>query len=107
MARPQEFNRNEVLKSAMDVFQRQGYGATTVPDLVAATHLQPGSLYGAFKSKKGILLEALRMYADEVGAYVNPVFSSSDSALDGVRQLLLQMTGVCAGEQGRRGAVAV
>ncbi len=107
MARPQEFDRNEVLKAAMDVFHQQGYGATSVPDLVAATHLQPGSLYGAFKNKKGILTEALCLYADETAAYINRIFASSDTALGGVRKFLLQQTDVCKGESGRYGCLMV
>ena len=107
MARPQEFDRNEVLKAAMDVFHQHGYGATSVPDLVAATHLQPGSLYGAFKSKKGILKEALCLYADETSAYLNQLFASSDTALGGVRNFLLKQADVCTGEDGRYGCLMV
>ena len=107
MARPQEFDRSEVIKLAMDVFHRQGYGATTVPDLVEATRLQPGSLYAAFKNKKGILMEALQTYTDESVDNLNQTFSTSDTALGGIRKFLLQMVDLCKGEEGRYGCLMV
>jgi TetR/AcrR family transcriptional repressor of nem operon len=59
MARPAEFDRNDVLNKAMDVFWRTGYTATSVSDLVHATNLKPGSLYAAFNSKRGLFLEVI------------------------------------------------
>jgi len=105
MARPQEFDRTEVLKSALDIFQRQGYGATTVPDLVKATRLQPGSLYAAFKNKKGILNEALQMYADGGISYLNKLFDDSDSAIEGIRNFVIQSGRSCEGELGCHGCL--
>lgn len=52
MARPQAFDQQQVLQNAMELFWRQGYASTSVRDLTEATRLQPGSLYGAFKSKR-------------------------------------------------------
>ena len=62
MTRPAEFVRDEVLHRAMETFWRQGYKATSMKDLTRATGLQPGSLYGAFKSKRSLFLEALETY---------------------------------------------
>jgi TetR/AcrR family transcriptional repressor of nem operon len=51
MARPQAFDQQQVLQNAMELFWRQSYASTSIRDLTEATKLQPGSLYGAFKSK--------------------------------------------------------
>lgn len=63
MARPAEFERNDVLNKAMDVFWRTGYTGTSITDLVQATNLKPGSLYGAFKSKRDLFIEVIDTYS--------------------------------------------
>ena len=62
MARPREFDEEEVLDRALDVFWRRGYGATSVEDLTAATGLGRGSLYAAFGDKETLFLTCLRRY---------------------------------------------
>jgi TetR/AcrR family transcriptional regulator, transcriptional repressor for nem operon len=55
MPRPREFEPDEVLDSAMRQFWERGYRATSVDDLVRATGVKPGSLYGAFPGGKHAL----------------------------------------------------
>ena len=64
MARPAEFNRDDVIEKAMNVFWRTGYASTSISDLVSATSLKPGSLYGAFKSKRDLFIEVVDTYAE-------------------------------------------
>lgn len=60
MARPRSFDEQQVLTQCGDMFRRQGYDATSVDDLVAATGLKRGSLYQAFGSKQGVFLSVLQ-----------------------------------------------
>ncbi|MDF7663492.1 helix-turn-helix domain containing protein [Bifidobacterium sp. ESL0763] len=60
MARPRSFDEHQVLARCGEMFHRQGYDATSVDDLVAATGLKRGSLYQAFGSKRGVFLAVLR-----------------------------------------------
>lgn len=62
MARTREFDEEEVLERALEVFWRRGYGATSVEDLTVATGLGRGSLYGAFGDKEALFLTCLRRY---------------------------------------------
>lgn len=48
--------------AAMDVFWRQGYERTSVPDLAAATGLSTSSLYNAYGSKLGLFTTVLERY---------------------------------------------
>ena len=57
-----EFDRAAVLEKAMQAFRSKGYAGTTMQELVAATGLHPGSLYGAFGNKRGLLLAAVDHY---------------------------------------------
>ncbi len=62
MARPAQYNCNEVLWKATLLFWEKGYRAVSIADLVQATGLQPGSLYGRFGSKEGLFLECIEHY---------------------------------------------
>jgi TetR/AcrR family transcriptional repressor of nem operon len=67
MARPRQFDPEEVLDRSMHAFWERGYHETTVDELVNATGLQPGSLYNAFPGgKHGLFLEALARYSNLV-----------------------------------------
>lgn len=70
MGRPAAFDRDDVLERATELFWRQGYLATSVSDLVEATALKPGSLYNAFDSKQGLLLETIDRYGERTLARV-------------------------------------
>jgi TetR/AcrR family transcriptional repressor of nem operon len=52
MAGVKQFNREDVLNRAMDVFWRWGYESTSIEDLVEATGIDRGSLYNTFGNKE-------------------------------------------------------
>lgn len=62
MARPRQFDETEAIESLMKVFWEKGYEATSMQDLVAASGLLKGSLYGAFGDKHALYLAALKHY---------------------------------------------
>ena len=68
MARPREFDPDQAIDKAIEVFWRQGYKATSVQDLVEATGVQRGSLYAAFGSKAGMFDAAMDRYMAEYSA---------------------------------------
>ena len=64
MARPREFNQDEVLEKAMHLFWEKGYEATSVQDLVARTGVKGQSLYNVFGNKHDLYLKALERYRE-------------------------------------------
>ncbi|WP_374375087.1 TetR/AcrR family transcriptional regulator [Dongia sp.] len=62
MARPREFDIDEALEGAMNVFWAKGYEGTSLPDLLDAMKIARGSLYKAFQDKRSIYLAALDRY---------------------------------------------
>jgi AcrR family transcriptional regulator len=67
--RPRSFDPDEVLDKARAVFWNQGYAATSLDDLAAATGLNRPSLYAAFGDKHGLYMAALRRSRTEgIGA---------------------------------------
>lgn len=64
MGRNKEFNIDEALDNVMEAFWKKGFKETSLNDLMEATGLQKGSLYGAFESKENLLLLALEKYGE-------------------------------------------
>lgn len=64
MARPREFDPDNVIEKAMHVFWEHGYQDASMPDLLDGMGLTRGSLYKAFKDKKTLYLKVLECYED-------------------------------------------
>jgi AcrR family transcriptional regulator len=62
MARPREFDEDEVLGAALRVFWEKGYEGTSLSNLLEVTGLTKSSLYKAFGSKEGLFWRAVERY---------------------------------------------
>ncbi len=62
MSRTIDFNKEEIIDKAMQVFWEKGYDGTSLKDLQSATGLLKGSLYNTFKSKENLFLLCLNKY---------------------------------------------
>ena len=62
MARPIEFDRSRAIRAAIFLFWRQGYLATTLPQLLDAMGIGRSSFYAAFKDKRSLFIEVLDQY---------------------------------------------
>lgn len=58
--------RDLILEAAIDLFHERGYPATGVDDIGKAVDVSGPAIYRHFSSKEEILLEAIRLAADEV-----------------------------------------
>jgi AcrR family transcriptional regulator len=63
MAGARQFDEQEVIGIALDVFWRKGLHDATMQDLAAATGVLRGSLYNAYGDKEAIFLRAFDRYA--------------------------------------------
>lgn len=63
MARPKGYNHDEAVQRAVELFQRQGYQATSVRDLLTHLQLSSSSFYAAFGGKEQLFLESLKAHA--------------------------------------------
>lgn len=107
MPRSPEFDRDEVVEAAQSVFWDRGYSQTSVADLVQATGLNPGSLYGAFGSKKGVFLEVLEVYNRDFTRRVRLLSEHESGALAGLITILDAIIDGAVTGQDRRGCLAV
>lgn len=67
-ARRPSNRRDLILEAAIDLFHQRGYPATSVDDIGKAVDVSGPAIYRHFSSKEDLLLEAIRMAADEVHA---------------------------------------
>nr|WP_314545421.1 TetR/AcrR family transcriptional regulator [uncultured Massilia sp.] len=105
--RPREFDLDDAVRDAMDVFWDHGYEGASLPDLIEGTGLSRGSLYKAFGDKKGLLLTALDLYMAQGLKATADLLSQPGPVKDAVRASLLRYAGLSAGEAGRRGCLVV
>ncbi|MFD3307205.1 TetR/AcrR family transcriptional regulator [Streptomyces sp. NPDC058694] len=85
--RPREFDKEQTLARALELFWSRGYGATSVQDLVDALAVERGSLYGAFGDKRRFYLDAVRLYWE---VYERHLTTALDTAplLPALREIL-------------------
>lgn len=74
MARPREFDEEQVLLRAIELFWEQGYETTSMRDLAQAMGLTTASVYNAFGDKRAVYRRALDFYVqlsfgDRVGRF--------------------------------------
>src|SRR5690349_21698419 len=101
MARPKDFNRDEVLKRAMLVFWEKGYEATSTEDLLRAMGIGRQSMYDTFGDKRRLYLEALERYQAESGASLIERLQAGESPLLAIEQTLLAVASESPAERAR------
>lgn len=62
MANTKKFNETKALEAIVHVFWQQGFAATSVDDLVAATNVKRQSLYNTFGNKEAMFVAAFAHY---------------------------------------------
>lgn len=82
---PKQFDREEALSRAVEVFWTQGYGGTSIEDLLEAMELSRSSMYSTFGDKKALFLEALQVWIDDQIAQFVETLRGSGSLVDRVR----------------------
>ena len=96
--RSAEFDRETVLRSAMEAFVSKGYSKTSMQDLKAATGLHPGSIYCAFENKRGLLIAALGQYRDDKSREFETLFKEQENVFYGLNRYLDSVVDECEKE---------
>jgi TetR/AcrR family transcriptional regulator, copper-responsive repressor len=63
--RPRQYDPDQALEDAAETFWNNGYAATSLDDLAAATGMNRPSLYAAFGDKSDLYLKTLEHYRDK------------------------------------------
>jgi TetR/AcrR family transcriptional repressor of nem operon len=105
MARPKEFNPDDAIEKAMQVFWHKGYEATSMEDLLEAMDLNRGSLYDTFGDKRQLFLKVMDRYCH---GFVGEKFLLLDQpgpALATLRRFINDMIEGALGDPQRRGCL--
>ncbi|MGP7816546.1 TetR/AcrR family transcriptional regulator [Niallia sp. 01092] len=87
MARNKEFDENEVLRKAMELFWIQGYEKTSMQDLVKYMGIHRRSLYDTFGDKHTLFIKALDHYNEIIRTRIENEVNQLESVKDAIRQL--------------------
>lgn len=88
MARTKEFDPDAALQSALELFWRRGYEATSMADLVEALGIGRASIYATFGNKHELYLKALERYAKTQNPRLLAELSQPGPALPAVRAVV-------------------
>src|ERR1700760_3616692 len=72
--RPRAYQPEVALAKALDLFRKDGFAATSLDDLSAATGMNRPSLYGAFGDKRELFIKSYRRYRDDARAALIDIF---------------------------------
>lgn len=103
LARPREFDVDQTLERALQVFWAKGYEAASLDDLCGSTGLGRSSLYAAFGDKQGLYLSALERYEAAALARIDAALASRVSPRDGIAAFVDRIIEDIVAGPGRRG----
>lgn len=86
MIRPREYDREEVLEKATDLFWERGYEGTSIHNLVAATGLNTRSMYNEFGDKEGLFLACIDHYVTESLSDLGKILTKQPLGLNNVEE---------------------
>src|ERR1700680_3717129 len=72
--RPRAYQPEIALGKALDLFRKDGFAATSLDDLAAATGMNRPSLYGAFGDKRELYIKSYQRYRDDARAAMRDIF---------------------------------
>jgi len=107
MARPREFDVDEALDRATDVFWKRGYEATSVQDLVDALGVNRASLYGTFGDKAQLFSAVLDRYGRQVNGLVERALAPPASGAEAVRAWFQELNRMVTQPGGPRGCLLI
>lgn len=105
--RPREFEVDQAVRKARDVFWDRGYHDASLPDLLEGMGLSRGSFYKAFGDKRGVFLRALDLYIEDALRDVGEILGAEGSPKSAIRNALLRNADQSYGAVGLRGCFAV
>ena len=88
MARPRNFDEDQVLDGAVAMFREHGFEGTSVPELTAKLGICRQSLYKTFGDKRNLYLKALESYGRREVDGKLAMLEAEGSPLENVRTLI-------------------
>src|ERR1700712_4072155 len=107
MARTKDFDENEVLGKAIDVFWHKGYNGSSMQDLVDGLGISRSSLYDTYGDKHTLFIKALESYESTSSGQMCRIIGSDRPAKETIRKLLEMIVSGLLDDQAHRGCFMV
>ncbi|MFC3157338.1 transcriptional regulator, TetR family [Chryseobacterium arachidis] len=90
MARTKEFNEDQVLDKAIEIFWYKGYNGTSAQDLVTHLGLSRSSLYDTFGDKQKLFVASLKKYQKQSQDQIVELFDTSENIKETLQNIFKQ-----------------
>jgi TetR/AcrR family transcriptional regulator, transcriptional repressor for nem operon len=107
MARNRQFDPDEALEKAMNVFWSKGYANTSIEDLVNATGVNRYGLYEEFESKRGLFLASLNYYQQTIVKMLFELIEAPQAALPEVISYFSRLAELSSAQAGYLGCLMI
>ncbi len=105
IGRPLQFDPELALVSAMQLFWRKGYDATSLHDLLKVTGLSKSSFYQAFGSKHALFECSIDHYRNDMVCDLQTMLAKADTGRGFIEQLFFTIAAETKGKNARRGCL--
>lgn len=105
MPRHKQFDQDDALQKAMEVFWSRGFEATSIQDLVANMGINRQSLYDTYGDKHALYLLALDRYREVEGRRLIELLERPGSVKKSLRQLFGEVVEKSLSDRERRGCL--
>jgi AcrR family transcriptional regulator len=105
--RPRAYQPDIALGKALDLFRRDGFAATSLDDLSAATGMNRPSLYGAFGDKRELYIKSYQRYRDDARARMIDIFREEMPIRQRLERIYAVALGIYLAGESPRGCFTV
>src|SRR5438046_5874632 len=106
--RPRAYQPEIALGRALDLFRKDGFAATSLDSLSAATGMNRPSLYGAFGDKRELYIKAYARYRADARAAMGDIFRNELPIKQRLKRIFAVALDIyLSGEQRPRGCFTV
>src|ERR1700743_524617 len=106
--RPRAYQPEIALGKALDLFRKDGFAATSLDDLSAATGINQPSLYGAFGDKRELYIKSYERYRADARAAMTDIFRDELPIRERLQRIYAGALALyLSGEAGPRGCFTV
>ena len=95
MSRAKQFAVDDVLAKAVHRFSTHGYHDTSIRNLEQCMGIHRTSMYGAFGSKRGLFVSALRYYIERYDAMLRKIVDQSATPAAALRNMFAGAANDC------------
>ena len=105
--RPRAYQPEIALGKALDLFRKDGFAATSLDDLSAATGMNRPSLYGAFGDKRELYIKSYARYRADARAVMAEIFREQQPIRTRLQRIYAVALGIYLGGESPRGCFTV